>query len=178
MARDIPSGTDTPATVGAEDFVRGVLDRRGDHDWYRIELDPGSYVFRLSGAGDDPVGDPLLILRDESGGEIRRNDNSDVGKSRIEFNVTGGSKTYYLDVIGKGPYTVPKGDEYGESGRRVGHATGDFSLSVNRLDGSPVDAIVGAQWLEDRRVDVFFAPKGRARRDLLRCPDHPVGRLE
>ena len=159
MARDIPAGTDTTATVEAEDFVRGVLERRGDHDWYRVELDPGRYVFRLSGTGDAPVGDPLLILRDENGDEVRRNDDSYVAESRIEYTVAS-RETYFLDVRGKGPYTVPKDDEYAQPGRKVGHATGDFTLSVNRLDGSPVDAIAGAQWLEERVVEVFFVRAG------------------
>jgi hypothetical protein len=159
MARDVAGGTDTTATLDAEDFVRGTLETRGDRDWYRIELDPGRYVFRLSGHGDDPVGDPMLVLRRENGSALRRNDDSYLGESRIEFEVAGGPKTYYLDASGKGPYTVPRSGD-GVAGRKVGHATGDFTLSVNRLDGSPVDAIAGPQRLEDRVVVVFFVPKG------------------
>jgi hypothetical protein len=159
MARDVAGGIGTTATLDAEDFVRGTLEKRGDHDWYRIELDPGHYVLRLGGAGDDPVGDPLLVLRNQKGDALRRNDDADLAESRIEFEVTGAPKTYFLDVSGKGPYTVPR-DGDGVAGRKVGHATGDFTLSVNRLDGSPLDAVAGAQWLEERVIDVYFAPEG------------------
>ena len=111
MARDISAGVDTAGRVRPEGFVRGVIDTRRDHDWYRVELDPGDYVIWLSGTGDRPVGDPLLVLRDEDGVETDRNDDyyTRSGESRVEIEVTGGRKTYYLDVSGIGPYTVPRG---------------------------------------------------------------------
>ena len=91
VARDIPEGVGTTGRVRPDDFVRGVIDSPRDHDWYRVELDPGRYVFRLSGTGDHPVGDTLLVLRDEDGRVIDRNDNyyTDSGESRLEFEVTG-----------------------------------------------------------------------------------------
>jgi serralysin len=159
MARDIPAGTGTTATAEAEDFVRGVLERRGDHDWYRIELDPGRYVVRLGGTGDRPIGDTFLAVRDENGRVSDRNDTYYVGESRVEIVVDSGRETYYLDVSGRGPYTVPRGS-HADVGRRVGFATGDYALAVNRLEGSPLDAIAGSQWLEDRVVDVHFVAAG------------------
>jgi len=153
VARDIPSGIDTTGRIRADDFVRGVIDSRGDHDWYRVELDPGRYVIRLSGTGDRPVGDPLLVVRDENGVETKRNDDEvpGIGSSRVEIKVTGESQTFYLDARSLGPYPVLGG---------IGHATGDYGLSVNRLDGTPLDAIAGGEWRTDGVVDVYFARAG------------------
>ena len=171
MARDIPAGTDTTATVEAEDFVRGVLERRGDHDWYRVELDPGRYVFRLSGArrrsGRRPAAHPARRERRRDRPERQR-----LPRHRqVAHRVRGHRRPQ--DLLSRrqrqrplhGPSATRR-----QPGRKVGHATGDFALGVNRLDGSPVDAIAGAQWLEERVVDVFFVPAGRNRRDLRRRP--------
>jgi hypothetical protein len=81
-------------------------------------------VIWLSGAGDRPVGDTLLVVRDENGAETDRNDDyyTDSGESRLELEVTGGRQTFYLDVSGFGPYTVPRGVP-GEPGREVGRAS-------------------------------------------------------
>jgi hypothetical protein len=158
MARDIGDGIDTTGRVRPEGFVRGVLETRGDHDWYRVELDPGRYVVRLSGTGDDPVGHPLLLVRDENGARLDRSDGL-FGESRVGFSINNNRTTLYLDVSGKGPYTVPR-DSDGVPGRKVGHATGDFTLSVNRLEDSPLDAIAGSVRLDEPVVDVYFVPDG------------------
>lgn len=154
VGRDLPAGIDTSGRVRTEDFVRGVVDWRGDHDWYRVEVGPGSYVVRVSGTGDRPLGNPLLILRDEDGREVDRN-HSRWGEARIEGDVDE-RRTYYLDVSGLEPRSV--------GGRTIGHATGDYAVSVNRLDGSPVDAIAGTVWIEKAVVRVYFAPAGEKAR--------------
>ncbi|HVH01763.1 MAG TPA: M10 family metallopeptidase [Amaricoccus sp.] len=148
--RDLPAGIDTSGRVRPEDFVRGVVDSRADHDWYRVEVDPGSYVVRVSGTGDRPLGNPLLILRDEDGREVYR-DHSRWGEARIEGSIDERG-TYYLDVSGLEPRSV--------GGRTLGHATGDYAVSLNRLDGTPVDAIAGTVWIEKPVVRVYFAPAG------------------
>jgi hypothetical protein len=158
-AQDIPAGIGTTARVRPDGFVRGVLGSARDHDWYRVDLDPGHYVVRLSGTGDDPVGRPLLLVRDGNGVRLDRSDGL-FGEARIDFSINNSRTTLYIDVGGKGPYTVPR-DGDGVPGRKVGHATGDFTVSVNRLDDSPLDAIAGSVWLAPPVIDVYFVPDGR-----------------
>ena len=153
MARDIAATIDTTGRIRPEDFVRGVINSPNDQDWYRVRLDPGAYVFTLSGTGDHPVGRPQLVLRDADGRAIEHNDEDyrGSGESRIEFEVTDAAQTVYLDVGGNG-------------GHGPGRAAGDYALGINQLDGSPLDAIAGSQALEARVIDVYFVPKGETAR--------------
>ena len=175
MARDIPAGTDTTATVEAEDFVRGVLERRGDHDWYRVELDPGRYVFRLSGARRRSGRRSLFSscatrTAPRSSGTTTTTSPSRASSSRSPAVARPASST----SAAKAP-TRSRRNSDGVAGRRVGHATGDFTLSVNRLDGSPVDAIAGAQWLEDRASSTSSSCRTGepARSSMAAAPSHP-----
>ena len=141
--------------IRPDGLVRGVIDAPCDHDWYRVTLEPGRYIFTLSGTGDHPVGDTMLVLRDADGRVIDRNDNAFGGRGefRLEFEITEEAEAVYLDVSSNGPFL--------HHGKKQGHATGDFALGVNRLDGSPLDAIAGSQWVKERVIDVYFLPQGR-----------------
>ena len=140
---------------------------------------PGDYVFRLSGTGDDPVGDPLLILRDEDGDEVRRND--DCCRRRVAHRVRGHRRPQ--DLL---PRRQRQGPLHGSAGRRVtgsrdaGWATPPATSAfpstgwtARRSTRSPAPS----GW-KTRVVDVFFVPPGRCRRHLRRRPDRRVRRLE
>lgn len=106
----------TTATVSVGGSVSGVINSDGDTDWYRITLQAGkTYVFNLDGGGSSPLADSFLRLYDNTGDQLRSDDDSGAGRNaQITFtaNRTG---TYYLSaesyvddsgVGGVGDYTL------------------------------------------------------------------------
>ena len=106
MARDISADLDTEGRIRPDDFVRGVIDSPRDHDWYRVTLEPGRYVFTLSGTGDNPVGDPLLDpARRRGPGDrpSRERTTAEPARTASSSRSPAGPKTVYLDVSSNGP---------------------------------------------------------------------------
>lgn len=104
MVDTVVSSTATTASIALGTSVYGKIDKLGDHDWYRIELEAGkTYEFRLHGMGIDEITDPFLRLRDADGKIIGRNDNNsswtgfNAEDSRLIFTATK-SGTYFVDA--------------------------------------------------------------------------------
>ena len=173
MARDISAGP----RHGRPDSARRLRPRR-----HRLaarsrlvpgELDPGRYVFRLSGTGDDPVGDPLLILRDEEGRAIARAENAyrGTGADRLEFEVTGGPEAVFLDVSGNGPYSCTA--TAAGAGSATPPATSpSASTGSTARRSTPSPAAVLDPRARHRRL---LPAEGQDRRDLRwpAAPSHP-----
>ncbi len=76
---DIPGDTTTDMTLSAEsgDYREGLLSPAGDTDWYAIDLGQGQTIrVQLLNGGSNAVGDPLVTIRDASGAEVARDDDS------------------------------------------------------------------------------------------------------
>ena len=177
MARDIPAGTDTTATVEADDFVRGVLDRRGTTTGTGSSSTPAATSSASAARRRSGRGSSSHPARRERRRVDARTDDAYFGRSAHRVRGHRRSRDLVPRRQRQGPLTVPRNSD-GVAGRRVGHATGDFALSVNQLDGSPVDAIAGAQCWSERVIDVFFVPDGQDRRVCSRRPHHRIRRLE
>ena len=89
---DATANSETQHTMAVGDDFLGDLADPDDHDWIRVELQPGtSYVIRLHGHGEDPVNDPLLELYDADGERVAFNDDLYQGvlHSQIVFTTPG-----------------------------------------------------------------------------------------
>jgi Ca2+-binding RTX toxin-like protein len=90
-------GTATALNVG--DSFDGNLLKRGDEDWFEVNLTAGGpYVFKLQGSdtGGGTLSDPLLELRDASGAVVDTDDDGSwQGDSVISYQVTNAGN-YYL----------------------------------------------------------------------------------
>ena len=79
---DAPATMDTQHSMAVGDVFLGNLSDPDDQDWVRVELQPETtYVIRLQGHGEDPVGDPLLELYDAEGLRVAFNDDVTQGGS-------------------------------------------------------------------------------------------------
>jgi serralysin len=107
VAIDPIGGISTSATLGVGNGINGTIDSATDHDYYRISLVAGeSYIFRTGSttplSGDNPAGavDTTLTLRDQSGVQLKTNDDAgEYAYSGLRFTATT-TGTYYLDVGG------------------------------------------------------------------------------
>jgi len=96
----IAATTSTTTNMAVGDSITGYINTRRDHDWVRIQLTAGTtYVFNLNRvAGSTGLADPLLALRNSTGGLITQNDDIAGSKnSEIVYTATI-TGTYYLDA--------------------------------------------------------------------------------
>ncbi|MDB5554889.1 MAG: Alkaline metalloproteinase [Rhizobium sp.] len=114
---DVLGNTKTKSVLEIGTSVYGAIEKVGDHDWYKVELEAGkTYEFRLHGMGVDQIDDTYLRLRDAAGSEIASNDESgssiwdgfNAHDSRIVFTAATSGVYYldaatYLDVISNQP---------------------------------------------------------------------------
>jgi Ca2+-binding RTX toxin-like protein len=119
---DVPGDRSTTATITVGGSVTGVLETRGDHDWFRIDLVAGqNVVISLAGFGNTPVTDTFLRVRDANGNQLAFNDDSG-GRLNSQLAFTASvSGTYYLDA---GAFN----DQY----------TGGYQLSVRPFTPQPL----------------------------------------
>jgi hypothetical protein len=128
---DVGNSRSTGARLRPGQTIDSTLDFASDSDWYRVRLTEGqSYRFALSGTGDNPVGDPLVRLRDSRGEELAFDDDGGDGlNSYLEF-------------------TAPRtGDYFVEARGFTDDATGGYSLSARDGDvpgDNTTDATVSA----------------------------------
>ena len=104
-SRDIPANINTKAVLeginGDINTVSGVLEKAGDHDWFRVELIAGkTYDFYLSflNKGSATVGDATLTLRNATGDVVTSNNNGGVGTNSIVHFPAPANGTYFLDI--------------------------------------------------------------------------------
>ncbi|MEZ5959642.1 MAG: PPC domain-containing protein [Hyphomonadaceae bacterium] len=149
---NIGNSTSTRGRISGGQTIEGSLDFPSDTDWYRIRLTEGqSYRFTLNSSGDNPMDDPLLRVRDSSGGELAVDDDGGEGlNSYLEF-------------------TAPStGNYYVEATSFTGQATGGYTLAA-REGEVPADA----------STDVSLSPDGDYREGtLMPAGDRDWFRLE
>ena len=97
-ADSVPGDVSTSASVAVGGAVEGAIDTAGDKDWFRVQLTAGViYEFSLNATGASTL-DPLLQLRDASGGLLAQNDDFGDGlDSRLTFRPET-SGTFYLSA--------------------------------------------------------------------------------
>ncbi|ANP46270.1 PPC domain-containing protein [Candidatus Viadribacter manganicus] len=141
LPRDnIGNTTSTGGRIAAGRTIEGSLDFPTDSDWYRIRLTEGeSYRFTLDASGENPIGDPLIRLRDSRGEELAVDDDGGDGlNSYLEF-------------------TAPTtGNYYIETSSFTGDATGTYTLAA-RAGDVPADA----------NTDASLSPDGDYREGIL-----------
>ncbi len=144
---DLPSDTSTTAIVPVNGFTRGTLDSVADEDWFRVELKAGeSYRIFWSAAGLRSAQGADFRLYDASGKLIYWPFASDATldtKFGYTPAVTG---TYFLGVGGKNIHNAPY--------------AGDYSITVNHVTDSPLEAIDWGTRLKTTSIDVYFALPG------------------
>ena len=112
---DYPADTSTAGTVEVGGFATGEIEKRGDVDWFKVDLLAGTYEIDvlssavIAGALRDPY---LVGIHDSNGVLIANttNNDNDVGKnSRVDFDASTGG-IYYIAVRsaddGTGTYRV------------------------------------------------------------------------
>src|SRR5262245_57294145 len=149
------SGTATTAVVLADGFVRGTLGNvtyfdpllndyftRLDDDWYRIDVQAGQeYNFVWARAGAGGATDVNLTLYDAAGNVRYALQNPGTWDwSEINW-VPDSSGTWFIGVNGAA-------------------TSGEYTLGVNRITDSPIEAISGATALQTNRGDVYCAQAG------------------
>ncbi|MEY8839235.1 PPC domain-containing protein, partial [Cribrihabitans sp. XS_ASV171] len=73
---DIPANGFTNIELRPGDRLNAEITGQGDTDWFRMSLVQGqSYEVSMSALPIDGLGDPLLVLRDNSGTALLSNDN-------------------------------------------------------------------------------------------------------
>ena len=96
---DIPGNSSTTATLTVGGSATDMLEFKGDHDWFRIELTAGQQIsISVTGVGATALEDPCVYLIGPNGNVVAENDDSGGSRnSRLVFTVTR-SGTYYIDV--------------------------------------------------------------------------------
>lgn len=86
---DQPNDASTQARLGTSEPVTGVLSPAGDTDWYRLSVQTGqryNITLESSGAEAEALADPMLVIMDENGAELARNDdNGENLNSALDF---------------------------------------------------------------------------------------------
>ena len=100
------------ASVGAEQLTRGIISYIGDSDWISVGLSANTtYVITLNGditdlAQMDPLLDPLLIIRDETGKEIERIDDSNGSLNAVAYFTPDAAGKYFLEAKSSFKYDI------------------------------------------------------------------------
>jgi hypothetical protein len=109
---NISADRNTRGRITIGQSVDGTIDFDTDHDWRRVRLEEGqSYRFTLAGAGDTPVGDPILSIYGATGDALAMDDDGGDGfNSYLEFTAPS-TGNYYIDAaafgeVGTGGYTL------------------------------------------------------------------------
>ena len=104
LIQDAADNEESVYVISVGDGFKGMLDRRFDEDWIRVELVAGkSYDIRLQGVGLGAVEDTVLRIFNSDGEEIASNDDIEVESlnlfSMLEFSpdTTG---NYYISASG------------------------------------------------------------------------------
>lgn len=103
-AGDTPADASTELSLAVDgDYHEGVLSPAGDRDWYRVTLAEGQGMrIALNSAEGQPdaLGDPMLVLYDQSGAEVARDDDGGEGlNSWLEYQATQAG-TYFVEARG------------------------------------------------------------------------------
>lgn len=141
---DAAAAANTRGRVTVGQSTHGNIDYPGDVDWFKVSLTAGQvYRFRLDGAADHGIGDPVLRLLGADGAELASDDDSGEGlNSYLEF-------------------TAPRtGDYFLEAKSFDDTATGGYTLTAAAGDipaDTTTDAVLSADG--DSR-DGMLSPAG------------------
>ena len=93
---DVLATTSTTSTITVGGTVSDTLEAAGDHDWFRIDLQPGDIItVTLNGV---TLSDPYLTIRDSFGHVLYENDDSGPGLGSQQSFASNGFDTFYIDV--------------------------------------------------------------------------------
>jgi hypothetical protein len=149
---DVPDSTATKATLAVGGSLTGLTDYVGDRDWYRVEVQAGqTYAFDLEATGDGTgsVVNPLLVLRDADGNELRSDGNGGTGSNaQLGFSATADT-VLYLDASGSDTGT----GSYRLSGREVprdqpDNETTAATLAVGGTTRAAIDFANDSDWFK------------------------------
>lgn len=142
--RDAPASTATGYRMEVGETFNGYLDR-GDEDWVRVQLQPGTYIITLDSRGGNGVYDPFLWVRNDAGTLIDYDDDGGVAghNSRLVLNVTRAG-TYYLNA-----------DSY------AGSYSGSYAMSIT--SAPPLPSFTMPQ-IAEQLTDGYWEQMGRSRR--------------
>ena len=133
---DFPAGTGTQATVTVGGSVTGVIERRGDIDWFRVTLEEDKlYRIDLEGrdTGAGTLIDPYLRgVYDENGVRL--------DGTTADSRGTGNNSRVYFTALNEGTYYVAAGAD--------GYLRGTYRLSVTDVTGVILDDIAGGTGTE------------------------------
>ncbi|MFM9110357.1 MAG: S8 family peptidase [Prochlorococcaceae cyanobacterium] len=160
---DFAAGTATAGVVPINGASSGVLERRGDHDWFAVTVQAGAaYDFRLTGVG---LTDPVLRLRDATGLQIALNDDAEGTRHSLISYAATSSGVLYLDAGGygeslTGSYSVSATETLAASppppsgySSTDGYGAVDVARALDLLTGQPLvrqPALGGVFWGLDR----------------------------
>ena len=159
---DYPADIRTAGTVEVGGFATGEIETRGDVDWFKVELEMGTYTIDVLGSAviAGALRDPYLVGIHVSGGDLIENttdDNSSGGGTnpRVHFDAPFGG-IYYIAVRsadgGTGTYRVDV------SRRMDDDYAGDASTTGTVAVGGSVTGVIGAAPPESTAKDVdWFA---------------------
>jgi Ca2+-binding RTX toxin-like protein len=148
-------GTSTTAVVAVDGFVRGTLQNidfvdplsglpvhRVDSDWYRVDVQAGQeYNFVWAQAGANGATGVDITLYNSAGAQVFQLVNPGAWDWSYINWIPGSSGTWFVGVSGA-------------------DTSGEYTLAVNRITDSPLEAITGATALQTNRVDVYFTLPG------------------
>ena len=133
---DFPAGTGTQATVTVGGSVTGVIERRGDIDWFRVTLEEDKlYRIDLEGrdTGAGTLIDPYLRgVYDEHGVRL--------DGTTADSRGTGNNSRVYFAALKEGTYYVAAGAD--------GYLRGTYRLSVTDVTDVIPDDIAGGTGTE------------------------------
>ena len=165
-----PSGSSTrPAGSAPTTSSAASSTRRAITTGTGSSSSPAATCSRLSGTGDDPVGDPLLVLRDEDGPSIDRNDNSYRGSGANRAS-SSRSPASPQDLLSRRQRQRPLHRPARGWRSRAQGGPRDRRL---RPGGQPARRLAARrdrrrQWLEEARHRRLLRAGGQDRRDLRR----------
>jgi Ca2+-binding RTX toxin-like protein len=153
-------GTSTTAVVAVDGFVRGTLQNidfidplsglpvhRVDSDWYRVDVQAGQeYNFVWAQAGANGATGVDITLYNSAGTQVFQLANPGAWDWSYINWIPGSSGTWFIGVSGA-------------------DTSGEYTLAVNRITDSPLEAITGATALQTNRVDVYFTLPGETFND-------------
>ena len=120
VADDYPADSSTPGFVAVDGFATGVIEQADDADWFGLQLAAGQTVdlsLEGSATGGGDLNDPLMVIYDQFGNQLDRNDDGGEGlNSSLSF-------------------TAPSAGTYYVSAEAFGASTGSYTLYVD--DATP-----------------------------------------
>ncbi|WP_233249691.1 S8 family serine peptidase [Limnohabitans sp. Bal53] len=112
LSDDFAGDVHTVGTVQVGGAVQGLLSFHGDNDWFKVGLS-GGVTYQIDLVGDmsdnaklDPIGDPLLVIRDSAGRELGRFDDFGTTLNARAYFTPQDNGIYFLDASSAFRYDI------------------------------------------------------------------------